>query len=294
MDHKKFYEDYKNITLSWYHVWGETEEDFWFHVACFKIVPTREGKELFSTHSSIHKPRYHPLLPFDKEGGISVYKEVLFDGYKPVGPWSNLSTDQVDIFVRHNMFYVYPVGTGEKIKYCINSKIEGIGDFLTEEGFRGFVKFKGWMDEYECSEPWGGLMASIKPHGELFPRKIIINNWDWVGLQLDNGLDIMAWQRSDGSAICTVIKNIGKDSHLVPKSLSTEDVVLAGDTLYISKVNLEIKLVELVKEQIYHPTVGMKYSEVPVLAMIRDKVIGKGMRERTYGGKKIEGGYHGT
>lgn len=291
MDSKDFYANFKDIELTWNHVWGQTEKGFWFHAACFEIEQAGSEGKIFSTHSSVHTPRYHPLLPFDKEDGESEYREILFEGYKPVGGWSNFSNDQVDVFVQHNGYYAYILGTGDKTRYCVNPRINGMGHFYLEDGCQEFVKFKGWMDEYNSTKPWGGLMTSIPkkptPHGSSPTfRTVIVNNWDWVGLQLDNGLDVVAWKRVSGEMLCTVIKNIGKDGHLVAKTMDTDDAVLEGDTLYIGKAGITIKLVELVKEKVFHPIVGMKYSETPIIAMVKDKAVGHGMRERTYGGIK--------
>jgi predicted secreted hydrolase len=97
--------------------------------------------------------------------------------------------------------------------------------------------------------------------------------WDWISLKLQSGAWAMVYD-CDIDRFCTV----GLGDKTVQSAF-----ILEGDRLSINELGMELSLQPTVKEEVFDPRFGVKYSEVPITVLTHEgEKIGHGMRERTH------------
>jgi len=120
------------------------------------------------------------------------------------------------------------------------------------------VKARAWFD-HEWNDTIEGL------------------DWEWVGLNLDCGMNIMAHRAADFK-ICDITLN---------GTTFESDFILDGRHFFLHATGMYLILNPLGDEKIFDPKLGVKYSEQPFEVISKGGVIGYGMRERTYKNKEI-------
>ena len=257
------YYKYGKAKIKWDYVWGKLE-DYLFHCVSFN-VSKNGGGHLVSTHGSFHTNKG------------SEYFESIGRGSRKEGRGTYFDTHRMKLIVSHNAYYVYHMTEGRN--YVSFPSVNILGLINIGGTWAHLLTGSGWYDEEEVN----GEDFFYKEGDELK-----VNNWDWMGIKLNNK-DIMVYNLKKDRC-CTIMQH--------KRSQATNDFELTEDRLVIPVLNLDAKIIPVVDEKIFHPVIGMKYSEQPVRIFINGKEEGYGMRERTYGGIKIDdnllyGGKHG-
>ncbi len=100
-----------------------------------------------------------------------------------------------------------------------------------------------------------------------------IQHWDWLGILLDCGISITAYFAKDFK-LCNV--SIGD-------KIINNNFYLNGKHLRIENVGMDLVIDNIGEVKIFNPNfIKRKYSEQPVNIMANKRIIGIGMRERTY------------
>jgi predicted secreted hydrolase len=98
------------------------------------------------------------------------------------------------------------------------------------------------------------------------------SDWDWMGIKLDSGIYIMIHD-SETDKRCSVQFN---DKVINPEHR------LEDKELFIDSLGMQLHLDPCVEEKVWSPKFGIPYSEVPFRAISNGRVVGWGMREKTY------------
>jgi len=96
--------------------------------------------------------------------------------------------------------------------------------------------------------------------------------WDWVGLKLNCGINIMAYDSN--------IERISDAT--IGENTIQSDFILEGKHLSLNDLGMYLIMEPLKEEKVFDPRLGIKYSEQPFNVIAKGGVIGMGMRERTY------------
>lgn len=97
-------------------------------------------------------------------------------------------------------------------------------------------------------------------------------NWDWVGVRLNCGINIMA-AVMDKESLCDV--SFGD-------RVIQSEFILEGKHLFIHSLGMYLILEPVQDEVVNKPRLGVKYSEQPFNVISKGGIIGEGMRERSY------------
>jgi hypothetical protein len=124
------------------------------------------------------------------------------------------------------------------------------------------IEGEGWLDHEQYLTP----LLMIKS-----------GNWDWLALKLFNGIDVMGY-KDDKKSYGAVVHD----------DIVHEEVIVITDNIYLKQIGCPLVMKPIADEKIFRPQVGIKYSEQPQRVFCDGKEIGYGMRERTYGGIKVE------
>jgi hypothetical protein len=138
---------------------------------------------------------------------------------------------------------------------------------LKENG--NFVLGEGWFDHDRFERIWDLISGG---------------NWSWVAIKLYNGINIMGYRRK--KEIYTEVEHNGKiykeeikQSYPYPFEL---------DSFYLKNLPIPLRVYPLIRERIFRPKIGMKYSEQPLMICCDGKEVGYGIREKTYGGQRVD------
>ncbi len=229
--------------LEWWYFWGKLSSGGFFHFANFKL---ELAKRLVSRwiHYSVNN-KYFELEQMEDEKN-EYYST--FDGRS-----FYLSTPNLSLLMLPKCSPVIH-RSGTKCYYSI-PKLSGSGLL---NGVR--VTADVWMDHE---------FRHLPRLRSLLSKQV---TWDWIGVKLDEGIYIMAYSTAK-DPICNITK--GKRSYLSEFSLK-------DNSLQVNKLSSTYKLDPVYLESKFSPKLGLSYSEQPFRAIKDGKVIGYGMRERTY------------
>lgn len=102
---------------------------------------------------------------------------------------------------------------------------------------------------------------------------IVGGDWDWVGINMGCGMSIMAYNKGEEGRGCDVT--------LGNRTIESE-FILDGKIFFIQETGQTFLLEPINGEYIFKPKIGRPYSETPVNVVSDGRIIGYGMRERTY------------
>jgi hypothetical protein len=239
----------KKVLISWTYAWGRLEDNTFFH--CAHFTEEKDGEPREATHISIHDPRPH-------------YYEILNDGYGKTGNTELYFTDNIRIFVH---------GVGKQHKHKINKRAHRYLTNVDVKVVKGNKKLTGagWCGVEESNKHWAGIICDSRagPY---------VNNWNWIAIKMDSGLDIMLYDTKTERYCCTV------ESGTVKKQ---SDCWLSNNYLEVTDYNLRVTLIPVAVKSIFQPEFGMDYSVQPFI-IIGDNSNGYGVRETTYGGVLVD------
>jgi hypothetical protein len=238
--------------LEWWYLWGRLNDGRFFHFCNFKIALGQMRHETFCTiHSSISDPQVHYFDVQDDE--IEGMKASML--YR--NPFFICKNKQMELEAR-------PMS--EPIVWEINGRnyysIPRMQICLKENG--NFVLGEGWFDHERYERIWD--LAAGK-------------NWEWLALKLYNGVNIMCYRLRENSY--AAVEYNGK----VYEGAIRESM----DGIFtLSNLPTPLMVRPLVEERIFRPKIGIKYSEQPLMVFCNDQEVGYGMREKTYGGERVD------
>jgi len=233
---------FHDTPVEWIYAWGRLGTEF-FHFAEFSL---RVGPlRERATHWSLHNKESHYFEELADDFNYLKYGVV----YIPKG--NSFSIDSKHFFLKMfpNSEPMVHRATPERNYYSIPSLYaDGIIYAGQEE-----VKSDVWMDHE-------------------FTNYNKFSDWDWVGVKLDCGVYIMV-HNSETDKSCSMQFNDKMDN---------PEFRLEEKELFIDSFGIHFFLEPIVEEKIFRPKFGIPYSEVPFNVVNNGKVIGHGMRERTY------------
>lgn len=233
--------------LEWYHFWGRLESGEFFHFSRFwtKIGALTNGAAHFSFHN----------------GGVE-FSECLEDDF-------GLTKDATSYSIAFRGI--------ERFSFA-NDKLSVVAYPQCKP-----VKHNSKVWENYYSIPW------LKGEGHLLGKEVAADlwfdhvfsspnysHWDWVGLKLNCGLAVTAFNSSIESFCSVTLKDNRIES----------DFTLDEKHFYLPQLGSCLTLEPVEEEVIFIPKFGPRYSEQPVEVLTKGKSIGYGMRERTYTGGK--------
>lgn len=101
---------------------------------------------------------------------------------------------------------------------------------------------------------------------------VVGSDWDWVSIILNCGIFIVGYEKKDDRLCDFTLGN-----HTIKS-----DFILENRHFYIYELGAYLTLEPLKEEIIFRPIHGRPYSETPIEVTAKGKLIGYGMRERTY------------
>lgn len=234
-------------TIEWWYFWGKFSDGRFFHFAIF-----RAGKGSLRTrasHWSLHnkKSEYFEELEDD------------FNSLKYAGSYV-AKEDRFSINSKHFGLTMFPNGKpiihqSQRNYYTIPS-LSGEGYTFPAEKVTSDI----WMDHE-------------------FGRYRTLSDWEWLGIKLDCGLNLMVTLSAENKL--SMIEN--------KSNLLSSDFILDGKHLFFHALSMYLILEPTVEEKIFNPKFGIPYSEQPFNVISKGGIIGHGMRERTYKREKIDG-----
>jgi hypothetical protein len=244
----------------WWYLWGKTDDDDFFTTALFK---TKAGGDVFNViHGSvIHGDTIHYFDEIDDEleGMVRTmgYENDRFKFNSPeISFTANIASNPIEHSVENRKYYSIP-------DLRVLCKIAGEKQ-----------KAHGWFDHEWAEMIWTHL---FKRKGD----KLIVGNWEWYAIKLHD-TTIMLYHIS-GDDFCSFTMH-GETQH----PAFTIEYNGESTLLTIVEYGISYQLYYLCDEQIFRPKIGMKYSETPFFVTCNGMIIGHGMREKTYGGIKID------
>lgn len=250
----------------WWYLWGKLESDKFLHCAMFK---TRIGRgcrkeRCFCLHGSIADK--NGAMFFDETDSeldpLKMTMKYVNGNFEFYSPYFKLKAvpDSVPIEwkVDNRCYYSIP---DLKIECMINgSKYEGLG----------------WFDHEWAESIWTHL---IKITGRNMYK---LANWDWMSIKLFSGVRIIVYKIVNDISCFISYEDVVKPQWV------TIDENNRHTILELPHSSLFMRLKPLYEERIFRPKFGFKYSEVPLDVFDKENcLIGYGMREKTYGGIKI-------
>jgi len=137
------------------------------------------------------------------------------------------------------------------MNYYSIPRIKGKGFIYPTKGEE--IECVGWLDH-----EWGDGQKT--------------EGWDWVSIMLDCGINITAFDYKI-DRMCD-LDYFGK--------IIESDFILENKHFYIHELGSYLTLEPIQDEIIFKPQLGINYSEQPFEVITKGKMIGFGMRERTY------------
>ena len=157
---------------------------------------------------------------------------------------------------------------------------------LGAEPFSNHVMHYASSSYYYYSIPFLSGVAQLVPHGKKVPADLWfdyestgedeIEDWEWVSFKLPNHMAVLIYKREKNAFAKLIIKD-----KVVSSSFEIE-----GDQISLCDLGITYKMEVLKPEIIFHPAYGRDYSEQPFQVTFKGRLVGYGMRERTYSAKK--------
>lgn len=227
--------------IEWIYFFGRLENGKFFHYAEFLFGPNQVKRNM--VHYSLDGEFFEEVDSFFE-------KRKCRGGY--AGKQFFFNTPKLGItFIPISKPIIHKTNPGRN--YYSIPRLEGEGFLYPDKK----IKATGWFD-HEFSEFQG------------------LPNWEWLGINLRCGLDIMAFS-SEGESLCDVT---------LDGTTFETDFIIDGHHLFLYEPGMYLTLNPIQDEKIFDPKVGIKYSEQPFEVISKGGVIGYGMREKTYHKKK--------
>jgi hypothetical protein len=256
MNFPSTYLHHKDLKVSWTYAWGKVlnknDKEAFFHCAHFDEL--RNGQSVSATHISIHDPDPH-------------YFEVLNGGFGMLLNAMAYDANAVRVYIKDKGKYIKQRGHCRKHRYSTSCYATVCTD---NDIYRGI----GWCGSETSNKDWADII--YKDHG-----KPIVDNWEWLGIKLDDGRDIMVYNTKRKQYCCLVESGKAKRS---------KNFFYQANYLELPEWDLKITIVPTASKKIFSPQVGMEYSAEP-FRVLSNKSYGHGIREITYGGEEIDKDY---
>lgn len=255
MDFPNTYLNLKSVRIGWSYAWGKVYDkngnEMFFHCAHFDKL--KDGESTSTTHISLHDPdaSYYEVL----NGGFGMFLNAV--GY---------DVNSVRIYIKDKAKYVTQRSHCRKHRYSTNCYATVIADDTIYKGI-------GWCGTEDSKKHYANII--YKKNG-----KPIIDNWEWLGIKLDDGRDIMVYNTTRKN-YCCLIEN--------GKAKRSKKFWYEANYLSLPEWGLKLTIQPTIGKKIFSPKMGMPYSAQPF--MVLGNVGGHGVREITYGGKQIDQDY---
>ena len=174
--------------------------------------------------------------------------------------------DAVRVYIKDNGKYIKQKKHCRKHLYNTDCFINLFTDYRS-------YHTRGWCGSESSKKHWADII--YKEDG-----KPVVDNWEWIAIKMDDGRDIMVYNTKREEYCCLI--NNGKAKKC--------EFILENNYLNLPEYDLKITMMPIAMEEVFYPEVGMEYSVQP-FNVLSNLCGGYGIREKTYGGIKIDKEY---